>query len=101
MLLYETVQDEYKIIFYFIYLFFFGKYMFFGKGILSYTTGTMLYVNTFFFLKSGVSSLLVSSLGGLGRHAKSGYVLSSRLISGPQYPRDLWGLLDEEEEVPA
>lgn len=48
-----------------------------------------------------VSSVSVPSLGGDGRLAESGPVFSSWLVSGPQYPWNLRGLLDEEEEVPA
>lgn len=48
-----------------------------------------------------VSSVSVPSLGGDGRLAASGPVFSSWLVSGPQYPWNLRGLLDEEEEVPA
>lgn len=45
--------------------------------------------------------VLVSPLGGDGRLAESGSVIHPWLLSGPQYPWDLWRLLDEEEEVPA
>lgn len=45
--------------------------------------------------------LAVASLGSAGRLAAPGHVLSGRLHCWPQYPRNLRGLLDEEEEVPS
>lgn len=46
------------------------------------------------------SGLPVASLGSVGRLAASRHVFSGRLKCRPQYPRNLRGLLDEEEEVP-
>lgn len=47
-----------------------------------------------------LSGLPVASLGSIGRLAASRHVFSGRLNCRPQYPRNLRGLLDEEEEVP-
>lgn len=45
-------------------------------------------------------SVAVSRLGGDGWCALSGDEFHSGCLSGPHYPWYLWGILDEEEEVP-